>query len=124
MFMNYKLEESITIDTFFDFFITLMPFILLLLLFTFNSSLKQKFVTENIFYNCSCIMAFLTILFIEYRALYDKNMIFWTTEGFNINFTYFSDQLAQIKVLVYLMCITNLLLFAKNKLFKKKIELM
>lgn len=120
LFMYYRLGKNVFDNSFFEFCGIMLPFVVLLTLFAINFSLKQKDIINDTFYNCSCVIAFLTILFINYRTLGDQNMIFRTTEGFNINFTYFSDQITQVKTLVYLMSLTNILLIIKNKLFHKK----
>lgn len=119
-YMYHNLGKNPFGNSFFEFFGTLFPFVLLLILFTINFSLKQKYITNNIFYNCSCVIALISIFYIGFRTLYDQNMIFWAKDSFNINFNYFSDQITQVKVLVYLMSVTNIWLMIQNRLFHKK----
>lgn len=120
LIMYKSLGKNIFGDSFLEFFGTIFPFLILLILFTVNFSLKQQYINNNILYNCSCIIAFLSIIIIGYRTLYDSNMIYWAKDGYNINFNYFNDQISQIKLLTYLMCFTNILFIIRNKLFRKK----
>lgn len=121
LFMYYKLESSEMFKSFLEFLIILLPFALTLLLFVINFLMKQNFVNNNILYNSGCVIAFVSILFICYRSLFDVNMIFRNIEGFDINFTYFNDQFSYIKILLYLICFVNGLLIIKNKFSLKRI---
>lgn len=103
---------------FFEFFGTLLPFILVLMVFIVNYILK----IDNVFFNTASIIALLSIVIIEARTLFDQNMIFWAKDGYNINFHYFANQVVQIKSLVYFIFITNILLIIEKK-FKLKKEI-
>ena len=69
---------------------TMLPFILLLFLFTINVILKQKETMNNIFFNLTCCLVFMVILVSAYRSFFDQNMVMITKLGYNINFNYFS----------------------------------
>ena len=87
-----------------------VPFVLLFIAFAVNFVLKQKAVNHNIFYNITCCLVFGMILFAVYRTLYDKNMVMMIRMGYNMNFNYFADILAPIKVMLYGLFASNILL--------------
>ena len=43
-------------------------------------------------------------------------MFLWHKYGYNINFNYFSDQIASIQVMLYGLSLANILLIIKDKL--------
>lgn len=120
IFMYQRLEKNPFGESFFEFFGVLLPFILTLIMFTVNIALKQKNVTGNTFYNASCVIALIAIIYFGYRALMDHNMVFLSKDGYGINFNYFADQITQIKVLLYIMVVANIFLIIEGKLNKKK----
>ena len=50
-------------------------------------------------------------------------MFLWHKYGYNINFNYFSDQMASIKVMLYGLSLANILLIVKDKLTDEKKEI-
>ena len=52
----------------------------------------------------------------------DKNMFLWYKYGYNINFNYFADQVAPIKVMLYGLSLSSILLMIKGKLEESKQE--
>ena len=123
LFMYEKLDKSYFGHNFLDFFGTIFPLIVLLILFTINYALHQEYINNNILYNSCCMVSLISIIMIGYRTLYDTNMIYWAKDGFNINFSYFNDQISQIKLLAVLLCFTNILIIIKNVLFDKNKEI-
>jgi len=107
-------------NEFFEFFGTLLPFILVLMVFVLNYSLNISSINSNILFNVACNVALLSIVFIGARTVFDQNMIFWAKDGYNINFHYFSNQIVHVKLLVYFIFVTNILLIIENKLNLKK----
>ncbi len=103
--LDKSLVESITIA---------LPFVILFILFAINMIFSQKSVTTNIFYNLTCCFVFVVILFIEYRAIFDTNMIANSKLGYNINFNYFADNINAIKVMIIGLIVSNIL-FIVNK---------
>lgn len=88
-----------------------IPFLLLLILsvigFAFNKG------NSNLLYNLSCVLSFLAIIIISLRALIDKNIIQY---GTSINYNFFTSQEVRIKLLLYLMIISNIgLLYYEKK---------
>ena len=120
MYMFQRLEKEVFGANFLEFIKILAPYLLLIILSIINLFLKQKSVKENSFYNITSLLVVATISVFCYRALLDQNMLFWHKYGYNINFNYFSDQLAPIKVMLYGLSIANLLLMISG--FIKKEE--
>lgn len=104
--VNKSLIESI------DLFI---PYVLILILFMINIFLKQDSVSKNIFYNLTCCLVFTTTLVVGARAIYDKNMVLNEIMGYGINFSYFNDFLAFMKVLLYGLSIGNIFFMVHEK---------
>ena len=120
IFMYQRLEKNVFGEYFFEFFGVLLPFIILMFLFTINLSARQKSVNDNVFFNSCCMVALLAILFFGYRTLFDQNMVYWGKDGYGINFSYFADQITQIKTMLYVITIADIFLIIFGKLDKKK----
>ena len=97
-----------------------IPFILLFILFCINFIFRQKQVNQNSFYNITCILVFAMLGFAIYRTFYDKNMVVLTRLGYDINFNYFADIIAPMKVLLYGLSVTNILLIFSGLDYNKK----
>ncbi len=87
-----------------------IPFVLLFILFAINLIFKQKKVIECTFYNITCCLVFIMILFSVYRTFFDRNMVAMIRLGYDINFNYFADMIAPIKAMLYILCLSNVLL--------------
>ena len=116
VFMFKRLEKDIFGANLFEFLKVVIPFIILLILILINSFLNIKAVKDNIFYNITSFIVLITISIFCYRALLDQNMFLWHKYGYNINFNYFSDQIASIQVMLYGLSLANILLIIKDKL--------
>ena len=114
--MFKRLEKDIFGANLFEFLKVVIPFIILLILILVNSFLNIKTVKDNIFYNLTSFIVLITISIFCYRALLDQNMFLWHKYGYNINFNYFSDQIASIQVMLYGLSLANILLIIKDKL--------
>lgn len=97
-----------------------IPFILLFVLFAINLIFKQDSVIRCTFYNITCCLVFIMILFSVYRTFFDQNMVVMIRLGYNINFNYFADMIAPIKAMLYILCLSNLLLIFSGINFNKK----
>ena len=116
VFMFKRLEKDMFGANLFEFLKVVIPFIILLILILVNSFLNIKTVKDNIFYNLTSFIVLITISIFCYRALLDQNMFLWHKYGYNINFNYFSDQIASIQVMLYGLSLANILLIIKDKL--------
>ena len=96
-----------------------IPFFLLFILFSINFIFKQESVNQNTFYNITCILAFLMLGFAIYRTLFDKNMIIMIRMGYNINFNYFADIIAPMRIFLYSLSAANILLMISGANLEK-----
>lgn len=101
-----------------------IPFILLFILFSLNFVLKQKSVNSCFFYNITCCLVFTLILIAGYRTFFDKNMVVMVRLGYGINFNYFADIIAPMRAMLYMLCLSNVLLMIEGYKLKpkKKVE--
>lgn len=120
VFMFKRLEKEIFGANFMEFAGIIVPFILLIILLVINFFLKHDIVRNNLFYNLVSFIVMLTIFVFCYRALFDQNMFLWHKYGYNINFNYFADQVAPIKVMLYGLSIANILLIVEEYIKDKK----
>lgn len=120
IFMFKRLEKDIFGASLIEFIQIVLPFILLLILNLITIFLNIKEVKNNIFYNITSFLVMLVISVFCYRAIMDKNMFLWYKYGYNINFNYFSDQVAPIKVMLYGLSLSSILLMIKGKLEEDK----
>ncbi len=98
-----------------------VPFILLFILFSVNLIFKQKSINQCTFYNITCCLVFLMLLFSIYRTFNDKNMIMTMRLGYNMNFNYFSDMIAPMRFMLYTLSLANVLLMVTDlKIFNEK----
>ena len=114
--MYNRLEKNL-VDSIGNF----IPFVLLFIAFAVNFVLKQKAVNQNLFYNITCCLVFGMILFAIYRTFNDRNMVVMIRMGYNMNFNYFADVLAPIRVMLYGLFASNvLLMLTESKIFKEE----
>ena len=90
---------------------TFIPLFLVLIVFVVSLCFKEG--NNNTLFNVCCLLVFISIIIIDYRTLFDKNMVLWF-KG-NINYYYFENQISQIKLLCYLIFFGNLILIYKEK---------
>ena len=73
------------------------------------------------YYNITCCLVFLMLLFSIYRTFNDRNMIMVIRLGYNINFNYFSDMIAPMRFMLYTLSFSNILLMITGlSVFEKK----
>lgn len=110
MRMNMRLDKSFT-----TIIPELIPFLILLVIFIINIILNQKEVTDNLFYNITCCLVLATILFVGYRAIFDKNMVLNEKYGYGIDFNYFDNFISYIKIMLYGLVICNIFFMFKDR---------
>ena len=110
MFMFQRLEKEIFGANFLEFLGVIFPYLLLIILNIINMLLKQNNVKDNLFYNTTAFLVMIVITVFCLRALFDQNMFLWHKYGYNMNFNYFSDQIAPMKVMLYGLSIANVVL--------------
>lgn len=105
-----------------------LPYVILLIFYTVNFSYHQTSVTKNIFYNITSCFVFFVICFVCFRSIFDQGMILNKLMGYGIDFSYFSDFIPFMQVLIYGLVIANFFLIlggGKNqKVTSQKIEVL
>ena len=114
----YRRLEKDMIDAIFNF----IPFVLLFVLFAINIIFKQKSVNNCFFYNVTCCLVFMMLLFAIYRTFFDRNMVVMIRLGYDINFNYFADVIAPMRAMLYILSVSNILLMLEDFKFKPKTE--
>lgn len=112
----YKRLEKNMMDAIFNF----IPFVLLFILFAINIIFRQKSVNHCFFYNVTCCLVFVMILFSVYRTFFDRNMVVMIRLGYNLNFNYFADMIAPIRVMLYILSVSNIFLMVDGLSWKFK----
>ena len=97
-----------------------IPYILVIIIFCVNLFKNQQVVTKNIFYNITCVLVFSTITVVCLRAIFDKNMLLNGIMGYNINFSYFSDFLVFMKIMLYGLFLGNIFLILSGIEIREK----
>ena len=120
IFMFQRLDKEIFGKNFLEFLSVIAPFLLLIILCIVNTFLNHETVKNSFFYNFTSFMVMLVITIFCYRALMDKNMLLWHKYGYKINFNYFSDQIAPMKVMLYVLSFSNIMLIIESYLKDKK----
>ncbi len=105
-----------------DSFKIFIPYLLILILFVINLFARQKSVTQNIFYNITCTLVFVTIIVVGLRSMFDENMVLREQLGRNINFNFFDYFIPFMKIMLYGLSISNIFLMFTGKKKKKEIE--
>lgn len=88
-----------------------IPLFLMLLLFVL--SLFKDEVKDNLLFNVASILGIIAIIIIDYRTIFDKNMVLWM-DG-KMNFYFFSNALRGMKIISYLILIGNVFLFLQKR---------
>ena len=92
-----------------------IPFFLLLVLFIINMIFKQESVTKCLFYNLTCCLVLTTIVLVSLRSIMDTNMVLNEKYGYGIDFNFFDNFLAYIKIMLYGLSIANVLFMFREK---------
>ena len=93
-----------------------IPLFGVLCVFVFSFFLNKG--NSNLVFNIGCVLVLLAIILIDYRTLFDKNIISIT----KINLSYFDGQTMRIKLILYLTIIGNIMLIVKEIKENKKIH--
>ncbi len=116
MFMFKRIEKDIFGANLMEFISIVLPFIVFLIISLINIFFKHDSIKDNTFFNITSLIASITIAIFCYRALMDQNMLFWHKYGYNMNFNYFADQLAAVKVMLYGLSIADVILVISSKI--------
>lgn len=116
LFTYKRLEKSLleSINIF-------LPFILIIILTVINMFNKKAKVNENILFNFTSILVFLSIIIIGLRSKFDTNMLLYHKYQINYNPSYLADNLSSIKVLLYCLAGSNIFLLIQPLFSEKEI---
>ena len=115
--MNIRLEQNIA-----SILPRFIPYFLLLVLFMINIIFKQTGVTKNVFYNLTCCLVFVTIVFVSYRAIFDTNMVMNFKYGYGIDFNFFDNFMAYINIMLYGLAIADVLFMFRKSENKSEVK--
>ncbi len=114
--MGNRLEKSIV-----DNIQVFIPFVVIFILHVINLIANQKNIKDNLFYNITACLAFLTIIVVAARAVFDHNLVLANITDYKIDFTYFANFIPFLNLMLYGLAISNVLLMFHVK-EKKKIK--
>lgn len=120
--MFERLGKEMFGDSLLEFIGVIAPFVILLILNLINLFLNQKEVKDNFYYNITSLLVMIIISVFCIRSCFDKNMYFIHQYSYNINFNYFADQIAPIKVMLYGLSFSNVMLMISNYIHDEDIE--
>lgn len=108
--MNMRLNKDIT-----SIISEFVPFAILLILFFVNILFKQKNISKNLFYNLTCCLVLSTIIVVALRSLLDTNMVLNEKYGYGVDFNFFDNFIAYIKIMLYGLSIANIFFMFREK---------
>lgn len=115
MFFMYKRLNK----DFAGIFISVLPYILLLILFVVRATFTNLKNNQSLLYNFVCCFTLGMIGFSCYRAIFDSMMLIRDGFSSHINFNYFSSHVKVFDILIYGLFISDILLIFLNK---KKVD--
>ena len=89
-----------------------IPLFLVLIVFVFSFFLNIG--KDNLLFNLVCVLVLFAIIIIDYRTIFDSNIISNT----KINLNFFDLQTIRIKIMLYITFISNILLIIYEKKLK------
>ena len=116
MYMFKRLEKDIFGANLTEFISIILPFLIFIIISIINLFHKQTNIIDNTFFNVTSLIVSLTIGIFCYRAIMDQNMVFWHKYGYKINFNYFADQLAAVKVMLYGLSLADIILIISGSI--------
>ena len=97
-----------------------LPFALLLVVYIVNLFMRKPVIKDNLLYNFASFLVLAVVVFIGLRAMLDTNMLLFHKYKINYNPLYFSDNLSSVKVMLYCLSASNILLMVTTLFDKKK----
>ena len=88
-----------------------VPLFLILLFFVL--SLFKDEIKDNLLFNIASILGVVAIIIIDYRTIFDRNMVLWIDS--QMNFYFFNNALRGIKIISYLILMGNIMLFLHKR---------
>lgn len=100
-----RLEKPLTdgIDVF-------IPFVFVLVVFLINMFIKGSRASKSLLFNLVSVLVFVVTIIICLRSMFDTNMILYHRYGIDFNPSFFSDNLAAIKAMLYMIGGANVIM--------------
>lgn len=99
-----------------------IPYILVVILMVVNLFNKKSNISNNLLFNLTGFLVFLTIIIIGLRAKFDTSILLYQKYKINYNPNFLADNLSTIRVLLYCLSASNALILIRS-LFNEKQEL-
>lgn len=99
-----------------------LPFFLVFVIFIVNIFVKKNVIRDNLLFNFVAVMIFIGIIIVGYRAKFDTNMLIYYKYNIKYNPLYLSDNLSMIKISLYVLFASNLLLLISTFFDKKQMK--
>ena len=96
-----------------------MPFVFVIITFIISYVIKSK--EKSLLVNFVSTVVFITIIIICLRSKFDSNMILYYKYKIGFNPTFFTDNLAIIEIMLYMLGLGNVFLILSHKIKNKKI---
>ena len=97
-----------------------VPFGVVLLLFLINLFTRSKYTSTSLLFNFVSVFAFVVIIIICLRSMFDTNMILFHRYGIDYNPSFFADNLSVICAMLYMIGASNVILLICDILDKDK----
>ena len=97
-----------------------VPFGVVLLLFLINLFTRSKYTSTSLLFNFVSVFAFVVIIIICLRSMFDTNMILFHRYGIDYNPSFFADNLEVICAMLYMIGASNVILLICDILDKDK----
>ena len=110
-----RLEKPLT-----DAFGVFLPFGLVLLTYLITLITSNELSKSKLLFNFVSCFAFVVTIIIVLRSMFDKNMLLFYKYQINFNPTFFADNLSAIKVMLFMIFVSNVLLIISDYLTKNK----
>ena len=91
-----------------------VPFGVVLLLFLINLFTRSKYTSTSLLFNFVSVFAFVVIIIICLRSMFDTNMILFHRYGIDYNPSFFADNLSVICAMLYMIGASNVILLEKS----------
>lgn len=96
------------------------PFLFVFVIFLANLFIRNKSISENLFFNFVSVLVFSLIILICYRSMFDTNMLLYHKYDIKYNPSFFSDNLSAIKVMLYMLGASDIILLGCDFIGRKR----
>lgn len=97
-----------------------IPFAFVLIVFLLNIISRSKSIGENLLFNFVSCFAFMTMILVCLRSLFDKSMLLYYKYEIDFNPAYFADNLSIVKYMLYMLGASDILILLSGLINKTK----